>query len=237
MITVRRSFERGLTDLDWLQSHHSFSFGGYYDPKFMGFESLRVVNEDFLDPGAGFPEHHHANMEIFSYVVRGALEHKDNLGNQTIIPQHHFQKISAGSGILHSEYNPNPHEPVHFIQIWIIPNALNTVPSYEQKVFPLASRQGRLQLIAAERSNEEIIKVQQSVNIYLGAFDGQESVQHPLKENQRSWLYVVRGSLFLNGFVLEQGDSAEIHKEPLVILNQGVDAEILLFDFLHPTWK
>lgn len=237
MITVRRSFERGLTDLGWLKSHHSFSFGGYYDPKFMGFESLRVVNEDFLDPGFGFPEHHHANMEILSYVVSGALEHKDNLGTQATIPKHYFQKMSAGSGILHSEYNPNPNEPVHFIQIWIIPNVLNTTPSYDQKMFPLAGRQGRLQLIAAEHGSDDIIKIQQSVNIYLGAFDGRESVQHPLKENRRAWLYVVRGSLFLNGFMLEQGDSAEIDKEQLLILNQGADSEILLFDFIHPSWR
>ncbi|MGN6671095.1 MAG: pirin family protein, partial [Candidatus Nucleicultricaceae bacterium] len=150
MITVRRASERGLTDLKWLKSYHSFSFGGYYNPRFMGYESLRVFNEDFVNEGGGFPEHQHANMEIFSYVVSGALEHKDNLGQSIIIQENCFQRMSAGTGIMHSEYNPDEKHPVHFLQFWVMPRTLNTSPSYEQKYFNPTLRRGRLQLIACE---------------------------------------------------------------------------------------
>lgn len=233
MITVRRSSSRGLTDLQWLKSYHSFSFGGYYDPSFKGYESLRVFNEDFLNPSAGFPAHQHANMEILSYVVDGTLKHEDNLGSSSLIQPYHVQKMSAGKGIMHSEYNPDQEKVVHFIQIWITPKTLNIEPSYEQKVFLPHHRQGCLQRIASREKSNLTLYIDQDVNIYLGCFDGQESVQHPIKDNQRSWLYVVRGTISINGFMLTQGDSAEINKEQAIILNQGKNAEVMLFDFLH----
>lgn len=237
MITVRRSSERGLTDLKWLKSYHSFSFGGYYDPHFMGYESLRVFNEDFVNPGGGFPEHQHANMEIFSYVVSGALEHKDNLGQPTVIEENYFQRMSSGTGIMHSEYNANSDRPVHFLQFWITPRTLNAKPSYDQKFFNPKLRRGRFQLISCESETEDLLFVNQSINIYLGCFDGQESAKHPISDQRRSWLYVVRGSIYLNGFMLEKGDSVGIDKEQMIILNQGRDSEVILFDFLHPALK
>lgn len=237
MITVRRASERGLTDLKWLKSYHSFSFGGYYNPRFMGYESLRVFNEDFVSQGGGFPEHQHANMEIFSYVMSGALEHKDNLGQSTIIYENCFQRMSSGTGIMHSEYNPDEKHPVHFLQFWVTPRTLNTRPSYAQKYFNPKLRRGRLQLIACESECDEVLFVNQNINIYLGCFDGHESTQHPLRDQRRSWLYVAKGSIFLNGFILETGDSAEIDKEQMIILNQGRESEVMLFDFLHPSLK
>ncbi|MEM1242691.1 MAG: pirin family protein, partial [Cyanobacteria bacterium P01_H01_bin.26] len=197
---------RGQTQLGWLNSYHTFSFGGFQDPNRMGFRALRVINEDRVVPGAGFPTHSHRDMEIFTYVLAGALEHQDSLGNGAVIHPGEAQIMSAGTGITHSEFNASPIDPVHFLQIWILPNQQQLPPRYEQREFPLAERQGQLRLIAAQDGREGAVKVFQDVDLYTAVLEPAHQICYDLAINRFAWLQVARGIVLLNGEELREGD-------------------------------
>jgi redox-sensitive bicupin YhaK (pirin superfamily) len=231
MITIRRADERGHGEFGWLDTHHTFSFGHYYDPRHMGFSHLRVINEDRVMPGEGFPTHSHRDMEILTYVLDGALEHKDSTGSGGVIRNGDVQRMSAGTGVTHSELNASKTEPVHFLQIWIAPrrHALPASPaSYEEKKFVVAQLQGRLRLIASPDGRDGAVTVNQDVNVYAARLDKQE-VTHPLTAERKGWVQVARGKVLLNGVELRAGDGAAIEGEPSVTL-AGDGAELLLFD-------
>jgi redox-sensitive bicupin YhaK (pirin superfamily) len=231
MIQIRRADKRGSTSLGWLDSRHTFSFGEYYDPAQMGFGPLRVINEDRVRPGAGFGTHSHRDMEIVSYVLDGALEHRDSLGTGSVIRPGDAQRMSAGSGIEHSEFNPDRLRPVHFLQIWIEPDQEGLPPSYEQKSFSAADRRGQLRLILSPDGRAESLRIHRDATIYAGLLQSGEGVAHALRPGRRAWLQVARGSVELNGNDLRAGDGAGITREPeLVIRSQSPQAEILLLD-------
>lgn len=230
MIIVRDRHTRGHTNIGWLDSRHTFSFGGYRDPEHMGFGSLRVINDDRVAPGAGFGAHSHADMEIISYVLEGALEHKDSLGNGSVIVPGDVQRMSAGTGVTHSEYNASKTEPVHFLQIWIVPEARGIAPGYEQKRFPREEMEGRLRLIADRWGSEGAVTLHQDVAIYAGELSEGERFIHEFSEGRRGWLHVARGIVRLNGDELREGDGAKIENELAIELDTGHRAEILLFD-------
>lgn len=227
MITVRRSDERGHADHGWLDTHHTFSFADYHDPDFMGFRALRVINEDRVAAHNGFGTHGHRDMEIVSYVLEGELEHRDNMGNGGVIRPGEVQRMSAGTGVLHSEKNPSG-EPVHFYQIWILPQERNIRPSYEQKSFPVADRTGRLRLVASPDGRDGSVTIHQDVAIY-NAVLGEEALTHTFGPERHGWLQVARGEVTLNGNTLRAGDGAAISAEPSVTVS-GAGAEVLLFD-------
>lgn len=229
MITIRKSNERGHANHGWLDSYHTFSFASYQDPNFMGFRSLRVINEDWVIPGAGFGTHGHRDMEIITYVLEGAVEHKDSIGNGSIIQPGEVQKMSAGTGILHSEFNPSDTEPVHLLQIWIIPDKKGIQPSYEQQKFNLEAN-GKLQLIAAPEGKNGVVTLQQDVNLYAGRLEKGDRISYNLAANRHIWLQVARGQVNLNGTTLEAGDGAAISEETELNLAAENNAEILLFD-------
>jgi hypothetical protein len=231
MITIRPSEARGKANFGWLDTNHTFSFGQYYDPKYMGFASLRVINEDIVNPGGGFATHGHRDMEIVTYVLQGALEHKDSLGNGSIIYPGDVQRMSAGTGIQHSEYNPSPDEPVHLLQIWILPETEGIPPSYEQKNFTPAARQGQLRLVGSCDGREGSVTIHQDVNLYAANLAAGESVSYALAPGRAAWLQVARGTVQINDRTLNAGDGAAISQEPAIAL-QGIDAdtELLLFD-------
>jgi quercetin 2,3-dioxygenase len=231
MIAVRSSQSRGKANFGWLDSHHTFSFGQYHDPKYMGFASLRVINEDKVIPGEGFPTHGHRDMEIVTYVLQGALEHKDSLGTGSIIYPGDVQRMSAGTGIQHSEYNPSATEPVHLLQIWILPDEQGITPSYEQKHFALAEKQGKLRLVAARDGRENSVTIHQDANIYAALLSAGDTVTHHLSPGRVAWLQVAGGKVQLNDTTLVAGDGAAIEVENSIELT-GLDAnsEILLFD-------
>ncbi len=231
MIQIRKAEDRGPSKLAWLDSKHTFSFAGYYDPNHMGFETLRVINDDRVVPGAGFGTHPHNNMEIFTYVLDGALEHKDSMGNGSIINAGDVQLMSAGTGVLHSEFNHSQKESVHFLQIWVLPERNGLQPGYQQKYFGEAEKRGRLQCVAARTPRNGALKINQDVAIYAGLLDGKEQVRHEIEPGRAVWLHVARGRVRLNqNQALKAGDGVAIRDEKAIELDAGTDAEVLLFD-------
>ena len=231
MITIRHANDRGLANFDWLNSNHSFSFGSYYDPRQMGFGSLRVINEDKIAPSRGFDMHGHRDMEIITYVLNGALEHKDSIGNGSVIRPGDVQRMSAGTGIRHSEYNASKTEPVHLLQIWIQPNEFDIEPSYEETNFPLAETQNELILIGSNDGRKGSVKIHQLVDLYAANLTDRGSVSHTLANDRHAWLQVARGSLELNGETLTAGDGAAIEQTAnLTLTSTSPEAEFLLFD-------
>jgi quercetin 2,3-dioxygenase len=230
MITLRPAHERGHANFGWLDSHHSFSFGSYYDPNHMGFRALRVINEDRVAPTAGFDTHPHHDMEILTYVLSGSLTHRDSMGNTATIGSHEVQRITAGTGIAHSEFNTSDQEPVHFLQIWILPDRKGHKPSYQEAAFPTDSLQGQWRLIAAQQPGEGAIQINQDVNLYGASFSPGEQLEFPLSAARHAWLQVAQGQVNLNGHTLEAGDGAAISAETLLKVKADSAAEVLLFD-------
>lgn len=231
MITIRSAQDRGIANFGWLDSRHTFSFGNYYNPKQMGFADLRVINEDKVTPGQGFGTHEHRDMEIISYVLEGALEHKDSIGTGSVIRSGDVQRISAGTGIQHSEFNASTTEPVHFLQIWVLPEQKGIQPGYEQKTFTEAEKRGTLRLVGSRDGRDGSITIHQDVNFYATALREGEMVNHSLAVGRVAWLQVVRGAVQVNDQTLTAGDGAAITQEAQITL-QGAssDAEVLLFD-------
>src|SRR5512144_552375 len=230
MLTLRKAQERGHASHGWLDSWHSFSFADYYDPAHMGFGPLRVINEDRVQPGMGFGTHGHRDMEIVSYVLEGQLEHRDSLGTGSVITPGDVQRMSAGRGVLHSEYNPSTTDPVHFLQIWIEPAKRGLAPSYEQKRIDDADKQGRLALIAGPEGSGAAVTLHQDARLFAALLDGPDSVVHRLALDRRAYVHVARGTVQVNGTPLAAGDAARITDAATVTLDHGADAEILLFD-------
>ncbi len=230
MIKIRRADTRGHFDFRWLNTFHTFSFGDYYDPSFMGFRSLRVINEDFVRGGRGFPTHGHRDMEIITYILSGALEHRDSMGTGSIIRPGDVQRMSAGTGVTHSEANPSRDEAVHLLQIWLLPAEQGLTPSYEQKAFTEEQKQGRLCLVASADGREGSVIVHQDASLYASVLSKDEEVGHSLTPERHAWLQVARGVVALNGELLNQGDGAAISSEEKVSIRGREDAEILLFD-------
>jgi len=229
-LAVRKAEDRGRANFGWLDSKHSFSFGHYYDPEHMGFGPLRVINDDRVAPGGGFPTHPHSDMEIISYVLEGALEHKDSLGTGSVIRPGDVQRMSAGTGVRHSEYNASKSEPVHFLQIWIIPEKEGLKPSYEQKTFADSDKRGRLRLIASRDGREGSVVVHQDVDLYATLLEKGDAVTHDIAPQRGGWVQVARGSIVLNGEPLKEGDGVAITTSGLLSLEGVADAEVLLFD-------
>jgi len=230
MILIHDRAARGRTEMGWLDSRHTFSFGHFHDPRRMGFGALRVINEDRVIPGAGFGTHSHANMEIISYVIEGALAHKDSIGNGSIIEPGDVQRMSAGTGISHSEFNPSRDRPVHFLQIWIIPERGGLPPSYEQKRVSDAEKHGRLRLVGARDGGDGAITIHQDVRLYAALLDEGDSVTHAIPPGRRTWVQIVRGAVALDGDQLKAGDGAAITEADAVALKAESAAELLLFD-------
>lgn len=230
MLMLRPGNERGYTDHGWLRSFHSFSFAGYRDPAHMGFGALRVINEDRVAAGQGFATHSHADMEIISVVLGGELAHRDSMGNSSVIRPGEVQRMSAGTGITHSEYNPSAENTTHFLQIWVLPERNGVTPSYEQKAFDLAERRGRLRLIVSGDGADGSLHMNQDARLYVGLFDGDEHTTLPLAPGRLGYVHVVRGAIDANGQALEGGDALKLDGEPAVHLRAGRDAEVLVFD-------
>src|SRR5882672_3719226 len=216
MITIRKGEDRGHFDFGWLNTYHSFSFGDYYDPKHTRFRSLRVINEDFVKPGHGFPRHGHRDMEIVTYILQGALEHRDSMGTGSIIRRGDAQRMSAGTGVTHSEANPSPDEPVHLLQIWIFPSEQNMQPEYEEKKFSDDEKRNRLRLIVSPDGSEGSVKIHQDARIYASLLDEGSEVGHTLENGRSAWLQVAAGSVTLNDVDLKQGDGAAVREESIV---------------------
>ncbi len=230
MVTIRRAEERGHADHGWLDTRHTFSFADYYDERYLGFRTLRVINEDRVQPGQGFPTHGHRDMEIVSYVLAGALEHKDSMGTGSVIRPGDVQRMSAGTGVLHSEYNPSRNEIVHFLQIWIVPERRGLPPSYEQKHFPEAEKRGRLRLVASRDGADGSVTIHQDARLYAAVLDRGQEVVHSVGAGRHAWVQVARGAIALNGAGLRQGDGAAVSGESAVVITGQEAAEILLFD-------
>ena len=230
MITVRRSQERGLADHGWLKSYHTFSFADYFDPAWMGWGNLRVINEDRIAPGTGFGTHGHRDMEIISYVLEGNLAHKDSMGNVKGIPPGDVQRMSAGTGVRHSEFNHAPEQTTHFLQIWIEPNVTGIPPSYEQKSFADAEKRGQLRLVASPDGAQGSVKLHADAALYAGLFDGNEAARLPLNPQRKAYVHVVRGELTVNGHSLKGGDAVAVAQEAALELSQASNAEVLVFD-------
>jgi redox-sensitive bicupin YhaK (pirin superfamily) len=230
MITIRRSDERGGGDHGWLNTRHSFSFDQYYDPRHMGFRSLRVINEDWVQPGHGFPMHPHRDMEIITYLLEGVLEHKDSMGNGSIIRPGDGQSMSAGTGVRHTEANPSQTDPAHLLQIWILPERRGIEPGYEQKQFPKEEKLGKLRLIASPDGKDGSVTIHQDARLYVSLLGPGQRVQHELGQGRYGWLQVAKGTVELNGKRLQQGDGAAISEQPKIDLRGKEEAEILLFD-------
>ena len=230
MITLRRSGERGHADHGWLNSYHSFSFAGYQDPNHMGFGPLRVINEDRVAPGQGFGTHGHRDMEIISYVLSGALEHKDNMGNGSVLRPGYVQRMSAGKGVTHSEFNPSPDDSVHFLQIWIEPKVTGIQPGYEETKFDDVAKRGKLRLIASPDGRDGSVTIHQDAYVYASLLDGAEKLTHTLAQGRKAYVHVVSGEVIVNGQTLTTGDAAKLSGETAINLAQAKDAEVLLFD-------
>ncbi|MGD1943492.1 MAG: pirin family protein [Leptolyngbyaceae cyanobacterium] len=231
MITVRSGSDRGKANFGWLDSRHTFSFGNYYDPTHMGFGTLRVINEDKVTPAQGFSTHGHRDMEIISYVLSGELAHKDNIGNGSIIRPGDVQRMSAGTGILHSEYNASDTDPVHFLQIWVLPEQTGIEPSYEQTYFAPDEKQGRLRLVGSRDGREGSVTIHQDLNLYATNLNAQATVTHSLTPGRVIWVHVARGAVNLNGHALTAGDGAAIADEAtLTLTGTSDDSEVLVFD-------
>ncbi len=230
MLIIRKSAERGYADHGWLKSFHSFSFANYFDPAHMGWGNLRVINEDRIAPGTGFGTHGHRDMEIVSYVLSGNLAHQDSMGNVKGIPPGDVQRMSAGHGVRHSEFNHAEGQETHFLQIWIEPNVLGIEPSYEQKTVPESTKRGQLALVAAPEAAEHTVKIHADARMYAGLFDGTEHAQLALNPDRKAYVFLVRGSLQVNGQALSAGDAALLQAETALTLHQGQNAEVLVFD-------
>jgi quercetin 2,3-dioxygenase len=237
MITLRKSNERGYADHGWLKSFHSFSFADYHDPRHMGFSNLRVINEDRVAPGSGFGTHGHRDMEIVSYVLSGELAHRDSLGNgeqgaaqSGVIRPGDVQRMSAGRGVTHSEFNNAPQQTTHFLQIWLTPHTLGITPGYEQKHFTPSAKRGRLVLVASSDAREGSVRIHADADLYAGLLDGGETATHALAPDRCAYVHVVRGELVVNGQGVAAGDAVMLRDEPAVNLTQGTGAEVLLFD-------
>jgi len=230
MLTLRLSQDRGHADHGWLRSFHSFSFAGYHDPQHMGFGNLRVINEDRIAPGTGFGEHSHRDMEIISYVLSGELAHKDSMGNVKSITPGEVQRMSAGSGVVHSEFNHAQGQTTHFLQIWLLPNALGIAPSYEQKRFSDTEKRGQLRLVASPGGAQGSVHLHADALLYAGLFDGEEGGELVLDPARKTYVQLVRGALQVNGQPLSAGDAALLENETLLRLSSAKDAEVLVFD-------
>jgi redox-sensitive bicupin YhaK (pirin superfamily) len=230
MNEIRRSSERGYADHGWLKSFHTFSFADYYDPRHVEFGPLRVINEDRVQAGAGFGTHAHRDMEIISYVLSGELAHKDSIGNGSTIRPGDVQRMSAGSGVRHSEFNPSSSEPVHFLQIWIQPDAQGIAPSYEEKRFSVEEKRGRLRLIASPDQADGSVLIHQDARVYAGLFDGTETATLHVKPDRRVYVHVARGTVTANGSALSSGDALKLTGTEELVLQQGNQAEVLVFD-------
>ncbi|HLX03831.1 MAG TPA: pirin family protein [Trinickia sp.] len=230
MIDVRHASQRGRAEHGWLSSRHSFSFSSYYDPQQLGFSDLIVINDDRVAPGQGFGKHPHRDMEIFSYVLEGALEHKDSMGTGSVIVPGDVQLMSAGTGVAHSEYNHSRSEPVHFLQIWIVPSEKGATPRYQQKQFAAADKRGTLRLVLSPDGEGESLALRQDARVYAGLIDGDEKASLPLQADRYAYVHVARGSVVLNGVRLNEGDGARIRNEDALTFTEGRDAEVLAFD-------
>ncbi|AOZ00443.1 quercetin 2,3-dioxygenase [Cupriavidus sp. USMAHM13] len=230
MIEIRKSGERGYADHGWLKSYHTFSFADYYDPQHMQFGPLRVINEDRVAPGKGFGTHGHRDMEIISYVLEGELAHRDSMGNGSVIRPGDVQRMSAGTGVRHSEYNHATQQVTHFLQIWILPDRTGIEPSYQEQHFEAADKQGRLRLVASPDGADGSVLVHQDMRLYAGLFDGEERASLDIAPGRRAYVHVARGRVSVNGRALEAGDAARLEGEALVELSQGSGAEVLVFD-------
>jgi hypothetical protein len=234
MNEVRRSNERGYADHGWLKSFHSFSFADYFDPQHIEFGPLRVINEDRVAPNQGFGTHGHKDMEIISYVLSGELAHKDSMGNGSTIRPGDVQRMSAGRGVLHSEFNPSKDDPVHFLQIWIQPDTQRIEPSYEEKSFGSAEKRGRLRLIASPDRSDGSVLIHQNARVYAGLFDGTEEAELAVKPGRRIYVHVARGSINANGTRLATGDALKLTDTTTLTLKEGHEAEVIVFDLPNP---
>jgi len=230
MLTLRKSNQRGLADHGWLKSLHSFSFAGYYDPQYMGWGNLRVINEDRIAPATGFGTHGHRDMEIISYVLSGELAHKDTLGNVRAIPPGDVQRMSAGTGVQHSEFNHAPNDHTHFLQIWIEPKELGVAPGYEQKTFAETTKRGQLRLVASNDGAGDSVRLNADAALYAGLFDGSETASLDLDSERKAYVHLIRGQLRVNGHDLKGGDALMLQGESQLQLSDGQDAEVLVFD-------
>jgi redox-sensitive bicupin YhaK (pirin superfamily) len=230
MINIRRSEERGGGAFGWLKTQHSFSFDTYHDPRFMGFRSLRVINEDWVRGGHGFPMHPHRDMEIITYILEGSLEHKDSMGNGSIIRPGDGQRMSAGTGVRHSEANPSKTDAAHLLQIWILPDRRGHEPGYEQKSFPEGEKLAKLRLIASPDGKDGSVTIHQDAKLYASLLKPGQEVKHELGKGRYAWLQVAKGAVELNGQSLNQGDGAAVSEEKSLVVKGTADAEILLFD-------
>jgi quercetin 2,3-dioxygenase len=230
MIRIRKADERGRSRLSWLESYHTFSFGQYYDPQYQGFRALRVINEDRVQPGQGFSTHSHRDMEIISYVLAGALAHRDSMGNGSVIRPGDVQLMRAGTGVTHSEYNPSSEGLVHFLQIWILPDEQGLAPAYEQRYFPVETRRNVLRLIVSSDGRDGSLRMHQDAELYATVLESGRSVTHDLAKGRHAWVQVVRGRIRLNGFSLQEGDGAALSDEPQAEITADSKAELLIFD-------
>ncbi|MES2534476.1 MAG: pirin family protein [Pseudomonadota bacterium] len=230
MLELRKSEERGHAKHGWLESYHTFSFADYYDPKQMGFGPLRVINEDRIDAGTGFGTHGHKDMEIITYVLDGAIAHKDSMGNGSVIRPGDVQRMTAGTGVRHSEHNADDRQRTHFLQIWIEPNVFGIPPGYEEKNFDAAQKRGQLRLIASADGSDGSVLIHQDAKLYAGLFDGAEKASIPLAAGRRAYLHVARGEVSVNGIALNAGDALKIADETQITITGGRQAEVLLFD-------
>ncbi len=230
MIKLRKSNERGFFNHGWLQSYHSFSFANYYDPQFMGWGNLRVINEDWIAPGMGFGTHGHRDMEIVTYVLEGELAHKDSMGNVESIPPGDVQRMSAGTGVQHSEFNHAPGQKTHLLQIWIEPNKKGVTPGYEQKAFPREQKQGRLRLVASPNAEDGSVAIHADAKMYVGLFDEQQTTSLALDPKRKAYVHLIRGEAQINGQALQAGDALMFEGEKLIDLQQARNAEVLVFD-------
>lgn len=232
MIKIRKAKDRGHFNFGWLNTYHTFSFGDYHDPSFMGFRSLRVINEDFVHAGRGFPTHSHRDMEIITYILEGALEHRDSMGTGSIIQPGDVQRMTAGTGVSHSEANPSSDESVHLLQIWIVPQERGLKPGYEQKHFKDEQKQGSLCLIASADGRDGSVTIHQDASVYAAVLDNGQELTHQLAPNRHAWIQVARGSIAMNGENLDQGDGAAVNGESNLTITGPKGAEVLLFDLV-----
>jgi redox-sensitive bicupin YhaK (pirin superfamily) len=230
MIRVRKAEQRGATRLSWLDSRHTFSFGEYYDPAEMGFSVLRVINEDRVAPGGGFPSHGHRDMEIVTYVLEGALEHRDNLGNHSVIPAGDVQRMTAGTGIVHSEFNPSQTEPVHFLQIWILPAQTGLKPGYEQKTLEKNPPRGNWGLIVSDGSHDGALAINQDARLYFANFDAGQNAAAPIQAGRSAYIHVARGTIKAGDVTLTQGDGARVSDQSRLEVNAAAESQVLVFD-------
>ena len=230
MIQIRRAKDRGHADHGWLDTYYTFSFADYFDPEHMGFRALRVLNEDTIRGGEGFPSHPHRDMEIITYILEGALEHRDSMGTGSVIRSGEVQRMSAGTGVIHSEYNPSPHEPVHLLQIWILPESEGITPGYEQKMFAGDDKRGRLRLVGSRDGRDGSVTIHQDVALYASLLDAGEVVKHVSPDERHAWIQMVRGEISVLGESLFAGDGAAISGEDAVTLTGVEPADVILFD-------